>query len=111
MEMKKNAGFQCQQVVEALKRALADGSEVLMAIDMSSGCQTGGLRNICGDDIKQYLSILEDKSRTFLIGISGDGECLFTKSNYKYWMIHFDFVFDVTCALQVQFDPYYLFQA
>lgn len=92
--MKKNAGFQCQQVVEALKRALADGAEVRMAID-----------------VKQYLPILEDKSRTFLIGLSGDGECLFTKSNYKSWMIHFDFVLDGTCVLQVQFDPYYLFQA
>ena len=110
MEMKKNAGFQCQQVVEALKRALADGSEVLMAIENSES-QNTGIPTICGDDIKQYLSILEDKSRTFLIGISGAGESLFTRSNYKYWMIHFDFVLDATCALQVQFDPYYLFQA
>ena len=29
MEMKKNVGFQRQQVVEALKRALADGSNVI----------------------------------------------------------------------------------
>lgn len=111
MEMKKNAGFQCQQVVEALKRALEDGSDVLMAVDVSSDSQRAGIRTICVDDVNQYLTILEDKDRTFLVGISGDGECLFTKSNYKLWMIHFDFVLDGTCALQVQFDPYYLFQA
>ena len=111
MEMKKNAGFQCQQVVEAIKRALADGSEVLMAIGVSPESLNAGIRTICVDDVNRYLPILEDRARTFLVGISGDGECLFTKSNYKYWMIHFDFVLDATRALQVQFDPYYLFQA
>ena len=109
MEMKKNAGFQCQQVVEALKRALEDGSEVLMAIGVSSESLNAGIRTICVDDVNRYLPILEDRARTFLVGISGDGECLLPKSNYKHWMIHFDFVLDATRALQVQFDPYYLF--
>lgn len=108
MEMKKNVGFERQQVVEALKRALADGSNVIMVTDLRSEGQMGGLRIISGEGIQQYIPLLDDMD-TELIGISDGGE--FTKSDYESWMIHFDLLVDSTWLFQVQFDPYYLFQA
>lgn len=106
--MKKNVGFERQQVVEAIKRALADGSNVIMATDLRSEGQMGVLRTIRGEGIQQYIPLLDDLD-TELIGISGEGECLFTESDYESWMIHFDLLVDSTWIYQVQFDPYYLF--
>ena len=111
MEMKKNVGFERQQVVEALKRALADGSNVIMATSLKNKCEGAGIGTFRGEDIQQCMNLLEYGPLTELIGISGEGECLFTVADYKSWMIHFDFLVASTMVCQVQFDPYYLFQA
>lgn len=111
MEMKKNVGFQRQQVVEALKRALADGSNVIMATSPKIKCEGAGIVTFRGESILEYVNLLEYGDQRELIGIIGEGECLFTEADYKSWMIHFDFLVAFTLVCQVQFDPYYLFQA
>lgn len=111
MEMKKNVGFQRQQVVEALKRALADGSNVIMATSLIIKCEGAGINTFRGEDILPYMNLLAYGDPKERIGISGEGECLFTVADYKSWMIHFDFFVASTLLCQVQFDPYYLFQA
>lgn len=107
MEMKKNVGFKRQQVVEALKRALADGSNVIMATSLKIKCEGAGIVTFRGEDIQQWMNLLEYGLQTELIGISG--ECLFTVADYNGWMIHFDFLVASRLVCQVQFDPYYLF--
>ena len=107
--MKKNVGFERQQVVEALKRALADGSNVIMVAKIK--CEGARIVTFRGESILGYMNFLEYGDQRELIGIIGEGECLFTEADYKSWMIHFDFLVASTLVCQVQFDPCYLSQA
>ena len=108
--MKKNVRFERQQVVEALKRALADGSNVIMATSLIIKCEGAGIGTFRGEDILPYMNLLKYGDQKELISLSGEGEgeCLFTVADYKDWMIHFDFFVASTLLCQVQFDPYYL---